>query len=78
MAELIVQIAPDGNTKSLYSDKLDMRTLGHMTVERASQIEWDEARQTWFVQFPDGAVLRDFKTRDEALACEILTLQSKM
>lgn len=78
MSELVLVIDPDGTVRSLYTDKIPLRELGKLTVDRASQIEFDHATQTWYVEFPDGRRLTNFASRDEAIACEVSHLNEEL
>lgn len=40
--------------RTLYADDLDLDALGALHVERASHVEYDDARQGWIVLQPDG------------------------
>ena len=53
----VIKIGVDGTVTTLYTDKINLRRLGPLKVERASNVEYDEARQSWTVQFVDGTYL---------------------
>ena len=58
MKEHLVVIGPDGSVRTLYTDMIDLRELGALDVQRASNVEWcDDERGGWTVQFPDGSYL---------------------
>lgn len=50
----VIVIDLDGNIKTLYTDKIDLHSLGRLHVERASNVEWDDEKQGWTVEFADG------------------------
>jgi hypothetical protein len=53
----VISIALDGTVRTLYTDKIDLRDFGTLDVQRASSVEWDNERNGWTVQFPDGYYL---------------------
>lgn len=69
---IALQITNQGGVQMLQDDQVDLREFGSIEVTRASHVEFDNAKQTWFVQSAKTLeVLRDdFKTRDEALTWE--------
>ena len=62
--------APNGAVKAIYTEEIDLRSLGTPTITRASHVEPDETGQ-WFAQIIDGPVLGPFSKRSEALAAEV-------
>lgn len=48
----VIKIDADGNVHCLYSDALPLREMGSLTVERASNVEFDQERDGWVVIFP--------------------------
>ena len=67
-----LQIDAQGGVAMLQDDAVDLRELGTVEVTRASNVEFDNAKQAWFVQSCKTlAILKDdFQTRAEALAWE--------
>ena len=45
-----LRITPDGNVTGLWDDEINWRSLGNLTVQRASHVEFSYRRQMWFVQ----------------------------
>lgn len=43
----VVEFLPDGSAVCLYTDALPLADLGRLTMERASNVEWDETDQVW-------------------------------
>jgi hypothetical protein len=39
----------DGSIRCLHTDLIPLQSLGHLTVRRASTVEFDEKRQVWQV-----------------------------
>lgn len=55
----------------LHDDVASLETLGKVEVSRASHVEYDNARQKWYVQSAKTmVVLGHFDTREAALAWE--------
>lgn len=68
----------------LYDDRIPLAPFGTVTVERASNVEYDNELGGWTVQFADGTYLVEdaidntrrehamvFTTRQEALEAEV-------
>lgn len=79
---LTVKIAPDGGAAiCLYRDEFNLRDLGEMTVERASDVFFDSEAQKWAVRIlgEDERVLPErFDKRSDAISHEIEVLQRDM
>lgn len=60
-----------GSVRCVYSETIDLRTLGRPTISRASHVEPD-ASGGWIADLTpvDGPVLGPFSRRSEALAAE--------
>ena len=81
MTEQIV-IEPDGTVRGLYSDELAdaLRGVGPVTVERASQVEYDNGLGGWTVQVEvePRPLVGTFRRRDEALRWERAYLDARL
>jgi len=55
--EVILAIGTDGVVHTLYTDKVDLRAIGELHINRASNIEFDNARNGWIVEFTNGTFL---------------------
>ena len=66
-------VAPDGSTKAIYSEEIDLHALGTATITRASHVE-PNASGLWFADMVDGPQLGPFTRRSEALAAEVAWL----
>lgn len=61
----------DGTARALYSEDIDLRVLGPLTIERASTVEFCERDQVWEVRLPnDGPVVHRNASRNECLEWE--------
>jgi hypothetical protein len=73
------RIEPDGTVVTVYTDSVDLRTVGHIHTERASVVDWDESRQAWTAQIlATGERLGPFATRAAAVAAERAALASRL
>jgi hypothetical protein len=64
-------VKTSGDVRCLHTDAIDLRKLGRLEVERASNVEFNDKAQSWEVSLPDGTLLQGgFARRDEALAWE--------
>ena len=66
-------ISPNGAVTAIYGEVIDLQTLGHTTITRASHVEPDEQGR-WFAQIVDGPNLGPVAKRSEAVAAEIAWL----
>ena len=65
-------IDPAGQARCLYTETIDLRSLGELSITRASRIEPDELGNWWADLSPAaGSVLGPFGLRSEALAAEL-------
>ena len=83
MNTISLRINPDGSLVALsgsgIEEALDLRSFGPMKVERASNVAFDEATQTWSWQAVDGKHSgRGFPTRLSAIANEIEVLSEAL
>ena len=64
-------IGTDGTARGLYTDALDLRQLGKLSMARASVVEFKHTTQQWEVRTPDGKiVLYSHESREECLRWE--------
>ena len=65
-------IDPAGLARCLYAEAIDLRSLGELSIARASRIEPDGQGNWWADLSPAaGPVLGPFGLRSEALAAEL-------
>ena len=70
MNTLVLTVRPDGEAGCLYSELIDLTSLGRLEVNRASTIEFNQARQEWQVE-ANGEVLFSNPSRALCQAWEI-------
>lgn len=64
-------IAPDGTVRCVYTEDLDLHTLGQLTISRGSHVEPDEQGQWWADMSPvSGPRLGPYPHRSQALDAE--------
>ena len=61
---------PDGTASCLYTEAIDLSTLGRLHVRRATRIEFDDRLQAWRVWNEGGQVLYTAPTRQACLDWE--------
>lgn len=69
-------ILPDGAVRCIYSEQIDLATLGSPAITRASHVEPDHHGR-WVADLApvDGPVLGPFPARSQALEAERLWLE---
>jgi hypothetical protein len=69
-------VTPQGETRCIYSEEIDLRCLGMLTIQRASHVE-PSADGRWLADLSpvSGPVLGPFDLRTEALSAEITWLE---
>jgi hypothetical protein len=67
----ILRVHPGGRIDCLYTDAIDLRTLGRLQVYRATDIRFCEKSQEWKVRCAStGALLHTDPSREACLAWE--------
>jgi len=72
--QLVIQ--PDGSVRCVYSETLDLHTLGRLNITRGSHVEPDPSGK-WFADLSPvcGPRLGPFSRRSDALAAEQVWLE---
>jgi hypothetical protein len=86
-----IKILPNGDLKMLYTDAIPLHAIGRVTVQRASEVEYDHARSGWTVKLLSGGWIGDgeqrvedagastpFRSRAAALAAEVRYLEARL
>lgn len=74
---MLLVITPDGTTRCLYGEAIDLHTLGLVTIARGSHVEPDDQGQWWADMAPrDGPRLGPYARRSEALQAEVAWLEA--
>ena len=72
-----LMITPQGNVRCVYGEKIDLSSLGNMTIVRASHVEPDDNGK-WFADMSpvSGPILGPFHRRSQALEAEARWLET--
>jgi len=75
MENVTIFAETDGSVRCVYTESLDLSTLGTLHVDRASHVEFDNLAQCWVVTWTEASEMRrsdcaKFLTRTEALRWE--------
>lgn len=68
--ETVIRFDPDGTGHCLYTEAVDLSSLGRLQMERATTIEFDEQAQKWQVRDLDGSDLFNSPSRGTCLNWE--------
>jgi hypothetical protein len=70
-------VGPGGTVRAIYMEEIDLATLGHLKITRASRVE-PTIDGLWLADLTpmDGPVLGPFARRSEALAAEHAWLEA--
>ena len=76
MSNLQIMVLANGDARCLYSENVDLRSLGKLLIERGSHVEPTDGGQ-WIVDLApvNGPVLGPFVHRSEGLDAEVNWLQ---
>jgi len=61
---------PDGTVQGLYTEAIDLATLGTLVVQRATSVEFDDEAQAWCAFSAMGQCLYSHPSRQECLRWE--------
>ena len=70
MNTVVLTVDPSGQALCLYSELIDLQSLGSLEVTRATTIEFNNQTQRWEVKDPRGTVLYFSRSRIACLAWE--------
>ena len=68
MSACVLTISPTGTGSCLYSELIDLQSIGSLQVTRATEIEFNQATQQWEVK--DEHILFSHSSRSVCLAWE--------
>jgi hypothetical protein len=70
-------ISPKGIVRLIYGEEINLKTLGSVSITRASHVEPDQEGR-WLVDLGlvGGPVLHGFSTRSQALTAELSWLEA--
>jgi len=74
---LILIVDPQGSIRCLYSEAVDLASLGSLSIRRASHVEPDDQGRWWADLAPmNGPKLGPYQTRSGALDAERIWLEA--
>lgn len=54
--DIVIRFDADGTGTCLATDALPLAEIGRLSMRRASNVEWNEARQQWEVTLPGDKI----------------------
>ena len=70
MNTVVLTVDSSGQASCLYSELIDLQSIGSLEVSRATTIEFNNKTQRWEVKDPRGTVLYFSRSRTACLAWE--------
>ncbi|MBE0542243.1 MAG: hypothetical protein IH623_12720 [Verrucomicrobia bacterium] len=70
MTTLVLKFDPAGNGHSLFTEAIDLSSLGALEIVRASSIEFNNPAQQWEVKSPEGKLMFSHPSRQACLNWE--------
>ena len=76
---MLINVLADGNMECLYTDEIDLSSVGTLKISRASKVVFDNVRQGWMVtMLKTGVTIGPYKSRKVAIAEEVKFLEDRM
>ena len=74
---MLLRIEPNGTLRGLYTEDMDLSSVGSLEIHRASHVEPDAAGSWWADCSPvGGPKLGPFVKRSEALTAEVQWIEA--
>lgn len=70
MIAAVLKFDPAGNGHGLFTEAIDLSTLGTLEIVRASSIEFNNTAQLWEVKSPEGELFFSHPSRQACLDWE--------
>ena len=70
MIASVIKFDKQGTGHCLYTEAVDLSSIGPLKIARASSIEFNQADQQWEVRSPEGQLLFQSRSRSVCLAWE--------
>ena len=70
MTAHVLTFTANGEGHGLYTEAIELGSIGRLTLRRATTIEFHEAAQKWEVRDAGGALLHTHPSREACLAWE--------
>jgi hypothetical protein len=71
MIESVIRFDPQGNGHCLYTEAVDLSTIGPLEITRASTLEFNRSSQKWEVMDLGGQLLFSHRSREVCLKWEL-------
>lgn len=79
--EVVVRIMPDGDVRTLYDEVAALHELGAATIDRVTDIRWDDEWQWWMpylLATGEPLAQHGFRHRADAVAAEVEELNRRL
>lgn len=76
MNRILITFSPNGAGHCFYTDAIDLRSLGLLTVERITSIDWNSDKQRWEVRNTKNVLLFHAPSREECIQWEHVQFNS--
>ena len=70
MTAHVLTFTANGEGQCLYTEAIELASIGRLTIQRATTIEFNETSQQWEVRDAGGALLHTHPSREVCLAWE--------
>ena len=70
MITAVLKFDPAGNGHGLFTEAIDLLSLGALDIVRASSVEFNNQAQQWEVKSPEGELLFSHPSRQACLRWE--------
>ena len=70
MTTHVLTLTANGEGHGLYTEAIELGSIGRLTIRRATTIEFHEAVQKWEVRDAGGTLLHTHPSREACLAWE--------
>lgn len=76
--DMVIQITPNGDVKTLYRDRNPVRNMGIPKIHRASDVRFNDESQKWEIFENDKKIGNSHYFRENAVKEEIEILENRL